>query len=116
MRELLGDAAARAARYLEGLGERRVAPSPQAVEGLARFDAPLPERPLGAAEVLALLDEAGSPATVACAGPRYFGFVTGGALPAALAAHWLATAWDQNAFSVTTSPAAAAAEAVPPRW
>jgi glutamate/tyrosine decarboxylase-like PLP-dependent enzyme len=116
MRELLGDAAARAVRYLEGLGERRVAPSPEAVEGLARFDAPLPERPLDPAAVLALLDEVGSPATVASAGPRYFGFVTGGALPATVAAHWLATAWDQNCFSVASSPVAVAVEAVALRW
>ncbi len=116
MRELLGDAAARAARYLQGLDERRVAPSPEAVAQLARFDTPLPEAPTDPETVLALLDEIGSPATVASAGPRYFGFVVGGSVPAALAAHWLATAWDQNSFSSTSSPVTVAIESVALRW
>jgi glutamate/tyrosine decarboxylase-like PLP-dependent enzyme len=66
--------------------------------------------------VLALLDEIGSPATVATAGPRYFGYVIGGSLPAALAANWLASTWDQDAGSDTTSPTAAYLEAVALEW
>src|SRR3990172_7028639 len=91
---LLRDAAERAIRYRESLRERGVAPAPEAVSRLERFDAPLPEDPVDPADVLRTLDELGSPATMATAGPRFFGLVTGGSLPASLAASWLAGAWD----------------------
>jgi len=113
---LLQAAAARAERYLRALPQRRVFPSPSAIDALAAFDVALPDEGVTAEEVLSVLDTVGSPATVASAGPRYFGFVTGGALPAALASNWLAGAWDQNAFSEVSSPAGAAIEAVAARW
>ena len=75
---LLADAAGRAGRYLAGLDERPVAPDDAALAGLARFNEPLPDLPGDAAATLALLDEAGSPATMASTGGRYFGFVIGG--------------------------------------
>ena len=105
---LLRDTADRAERYLAGLGERAVLPSPSDLERLeALVDAPLPEKPTPAEAVLATLDEAGSPATVATAGSRYFGLVIGGALPASLAASWLASTWDQNAGLRMASPVGA---------
>jgi glutamate/tyrosine decarboxylase-like PLP-dependent enzyme len=116
MRELLEDAARRAISYLEELGERRVAPSPEAVAGLARLEVPLPEESAAAEEVLAQLDETCSTATTAMAGPRFFGFVIGGSLPAALAANWLAGAWDQNTGLYAPTPATAALEQVALGW
>jgi aromatic-L-amino-acid decarboxylase len=113
---LIVDAASRAARYLSEIQERSVAPSPDALAGLRRLAPPLPATGLAAERVLALLDEAGSPATLATAGPRFFGFVIGGSLPATLAAGILAAAWDQNAGLRVTSPAAAALEDAAITW
>jgi glutamate/tyrosine decarboxylase-like PLP-dependent enzyme len=114
--DLLDDAVRRACRYLENLDERPVGPTAAALAGLDRLGGALPEEGVAPQELLALLDAAASPATVACAGGRYFGFVTGGVLPAALAAGWLASAWDQNAFSTVSSPVGAAIESVALDW
>jgi glutamate/tyrosine decarboxylase-like PLP-dependent enzyme len=113
---LLETTAARAVRYLDGIQERGVAPSPESVAGLERFDEPLPERPTDPERVLELLDEIGSPATMAMAGSRFFGFVIGGSLPAALAASWLAAAWDQNSALHAVTPGTATLERVALGW
>jgi glutamate/tyrosine decarboxylase-like PLP-dependent enzyme len=112
----LNDAATRANRYLEDLGSRSVAPAASAVAALEQLGGSLPEEGMAASKVLALLDDSGSAATVASAGGRYFGFVTGGVLPAALATGWLASAWDQNTFSTVSSPVGAAIEAIALDW
>ena len=88
MTKLLQDTAQRAIRYLAELDDRGVAPSVEAVAALGALDTSLPDRPTDPAEVLDLLDTYGSPATTANTGGRYYGFVTGGVLPAALAAGW----------------------------
>lgn len=116
MDRLLEDAAARSIRYLEGLDGRPVTPGRAAVDRLRHLEEPFPAGPMAPEAVLARLDEHLSPATMATAGPRYFGFVTGGVFPVALAANWLAGAWDQMAFSSINSPAAAALERIAIRW
>ena len=116
MHELFNDAAARAIRYLDRLDARRVAPSPEAIATLKELDGPLPETPTDSSALLALLDDCGSPATVATAGPRFFGYVIGGSLPVTVAANWLAAAWDQPAFAYSISPVAATLEEIALRW
>lgn len=113
---LLNDASSRAQRYLVNIDQRRVAPSSEDLAQLERLAGPLPESSTDPAEVLAVLDEAGSPATVASTGGRYFGFVIGGSLPAALAASWLAAAWDQNSGLRIISPVAARLEEIALDW
>ena len=115
-REALGLAARRALAYLQTVGSRQVAPSPSAVQALSQFEGPLPDAPCDAFCVLDLLDRIGSPATVATAGGRFFGFVNGAALPVSVAATWLAGAWDQNAALRVMSPAAVALEDVALGW
>ena len=113
---LLHEALDRSLAYLGGVAGRRVAPDAAAVAGLAELDVELPRTGLAAADVLRLLDDVGSPATVATNGPRYFGFVTGAVLPVAQAAAWLGAAWDQNAGLTVMSPVAARLNAVALRW
>jgi glutamate/tyrosine decarboxylase-like PLP-dependent enzyme len=116
VRSLLADTLERSCRYLDGLTTRRVSPSPEAVRALAAFDVPLQAEPIAAAEVIRELDELGSDATMAMAGPRFFGFVIGGSLPAALAANWLATAWDQNTGLYNATPSTSHIEHVALTW
>jgi glutamate/tyrosine decarboxylase-like PLP-dependent enzyme len=113
---LLRDAAERGIRYRESLAKRGVGPSADAVEAVARFDEALAEEGRGEAETLAMLDEIGSPASLAMAGPRFFGFVIGGSMPLTVAANWLATAWDQNSVMREVTPAVATLEEVAGRW
>ena len=112
MNEILSDAAARAARYLQDIQTRAVAPSAAALAALRAFDEPLPAGPTDPAATLRRLDEVGSPATLGMAGPRFFGFVIGGSLPVTLAANWLAGAWDQNAAMYRATPGVAHLEQV----
>jgi glutamate/tyrosine decarboxylase-like PLP-dependent enzyme len=116
MSDLLRETLTRATRYLDGLGERRVFPDAAALAGLSAFDVPLAEGPTDPLDVLDELDRFGAPATVASAGGRYFGFVTGGALPASVAASWLAATWDQCCGLRLLSPLSASIDEVCRRW
>ncbi|MEM6663097.1 MAG: pyridoxal-dependent decarboxylase, partial [Pseudomonadota bacterium] len=91
-------------------------PSTDAVSGLVAFDHPLPEGISDASVLVSQLAQFGAPATTAIGGGRYFGFVNGGLLPVALAARWMADAWDQNAAFGVMSPLAARLEEVSERW
>lgn len=104
---VLQAAAVVALEYAKTVDDRRVAPGPEALAALATFDEALPDVGADALSTLRLLDEVGSPATVATTGGRYFGFVIGAAYPVALASSWLLSAWDQNAALPVMSPLAA---------
>ena len=114
--DVLTFAAERAQRYAREIGQRRVAPGEREIRELERFREAFPEGPSDPRSVVAMLDEFGSRATVATTGGRYFGFVNGGVLPAALGANWLAGSWDQNAGLRVMSPVAAELEEVVLRW
>ena len=113
---VLQQAALSAADYLQTLDNRPVAPKPEAVAALHALRGALPEASTDPAEVVRLLSEFGGPATVAVSGGRFFGFVIGGCLPAAMAASWLVTAWDQNAGLWATSSIAADLEDTAVEW
>ncbi len=116
MRKLLEQTAERAISYLENLGDRSVAPPAAAVAKLAALDQPLNEGPTAPEQVINSLDEICSPATMGMAGPRFFGFVIGGAMPVTLAANWLAGAWDQNTGLYTPTPGTSQLEQVALNW
>jgi glutamate/tyrosine decarboxylase-like PLP-dependent enzyme len=115
-RDLLRRTAEFAAGYIESLGERPVFPCVDPNELRDALGGPLQEEPVDADEVVEELAAAAEPGLVAMGSGRYFGFVIGGALPAALAADWLATAWDQNAGLYVCGPSASVVEQVTREW
>lgn len=115
-KSLLSSAAERSIQYLSQIDDRRVAPDERAKELIRTLDEPLPTASMDPEGVLKILDERCSPATMAMAGSRFFGFVVGGSMPVALAANWLAGAWDQNSAFYQVTPATAHLEHVSLRW
>jgi len=114
--ELLNLAAEKAIRYVNNAGHRRVSPASSDLARLAGFQEPFPSDPSNPADVLKQLDATGSPATMTSTGGRYFGFVNGGMVPAALAASWMAAAWNQNASFRVMSPVAVELEDLVLQW
>jgi len=114
--ELFDLAAGYAAQFHDSLDTRPVGATASFDDVRAALGGPLPDEGCDDAAVLRELIAAAEPGIVGSQTGRYFGFVFGSALPAAVAADWVATAWDQNGFSVVSSPAAAAAEAVAAGW
>ena len=112
----LGEAFEEALAYLEGLPSRRVASYIELSTLRKALGGPVPDRPMEPREVVADLVAAADPGVVASGSGRFFGFVIGGANPAALAADWLTSAWDQNAGLYVLGPAASVVEEVAGEW
>lgn len=114
---LFREIADRAWYYQAGIPTRSVTPSHAALAQLASLaESAIPDQSTSAEEVLKILDQYVAPATIASTGGRYFGLVVGGTLPAALAASWLVTAWDQNAAAWVLAPGTTTVEGIAARW
>jgi glutamate/tyrosine decarboxylase-like PLP-dependent enzyme len=116
VRDLLRETAELSADYVESLGERPVFPRIGPEELREALGGPLAEEPVEPERVVRELAAAAEPGVVAMGSGRYFGFVIGGALPAALAADWLTSAWDQNAGLYVAGPSASVVEQVTREW
>jgi glutamate/tyrosine decarboxylase-like PLP-dependent enzyme len=115
-RDVLNRAHEIASRYLDDVAARHVGGTATRPALLEALGGPLPDAPSDPLAVLEELVERADPGIVATAGPRYFGFVTGGAIPVTVAADWLSSAWDQNACLYVLSPAVAVMEDIVAGW
>ena len=113
---LLHGTANLAVDFLDRLPDRLVWPPVDLAALRAALGGPLPEGPSDPDRVIEALARDAEPGLVGTAGPRYFGFVVGGGVPAALAADWLTSTWDQNAGLYALSPAAAVVEEIAASW
>jgi glutamate/tyrosine decarboxylase-like PLP-dependent enzyme len=116
MKDVLGLTADYAAQFLATLDQRPIRAEASIEELREALGGPLPEAGREPAQVVAELIAGAEPGVIAMPSGRYFGFVIGGALPAALAADWLTSTWDQNAGLVACGPSAAVVEEVALAW
>jgi glutamate/tyrosine decarboxylase-like PLP-dependent enzyme len=116
MRDLLNAATEHAADYFESMSERPVGARMDPATAREALHSELPDGPVDSRKVLDDLVADADPGITAMGSPRFFGFVIGGTLPSALAADWMASAWDQNAGLASPTPAAAAIEEVTGGW
>jgi len=114
--DLIDDFAKRAKNYLAGNENERIFPNKESLARLKELDTPLQSESVNPSEVLALLDEIGSPATVRSTSGRYYGFVIGGSLPSAMSAKLMSAVWDQNSALTVMSPLSSKLEDVAGRW
>src|SRR3954451_18176000 len=115
-RRVLRRVSEEAERFLDGLGDRPVCAASDVDQVAAALGGPLPDGGAGPVRVIAELAAGAEPGLVAPPSARFFGWVIGGVLPAALGADWLTSVWDQNAGLLASSPAAAGAERVAAGW
>lgn len=115
-KELFEQAKSCAYHYIDSLHDNRVFPSDEAIKGLNVFDEPMPDTPSSASEIIALLSQFGSKATVTQSGGKYFGFVNGGYCPVSAAAKWISDLWDQNSALYVMSPIASKLEDICEKW
>src|ERR1700723_3849977 len=113
-RPALETAARLALDYLEGLDRQPVAAGDLAL--VERLDRPLADDGLAPEQVVAELARDVEPGIIATAGGRFFGWVIGGAVPSAVAADWLTSAWDQNGAMAACAPGAAKVEEIAGAW
>lgn len=115
-RDLFEQAKSYAYEYMDGVFDRNVFPTEAALANLNAFSEPLPPEPGNPADMLRMLYEFGSPATVVHTGGRYFGLVVGSVFPPVMAAKWLADVWDQISTLYVTSPILSKLETVCEQW
>ena len=112
----LDRATTHAQAWLGSVGERPVKPQATADELIRVFGGPLPQHPMAPEQVIDLLADGAEPGLMAMPSGRFFGWVIGGTLPAALAADWLVSAWDQNTGLRFATPATVALEETAAGW